>query len=115
MLRLKTSAASSTNGELEKAGDSRASRGEGKVLRVRIYTPPAFKVLKVIAFPGKRGGGGGQLPPLPPPPPPPGYATDGGYLACRRVEESREGCLHQGSRKSGVLAEAELGRGRKDR
>ena len=37
---------------------------------VRIYTPPAFKVLKVIAFPGKRGGGGGQFPPLPPPPPP---------------------------------------------
>ena len=32
----------------------------------------------------------------------------GGYLACRRAEGSREGCLHQGSRKSGVLAEAEL-------
>ena len=39
----------------------------------------------------------------------------GGYLACRRAEGSREGCLHQGSRKSGVLAEAELGRGGKDR
>ena len=39
----------------------------------------------------------------------------GGYLACRRAVGSREGCLHQGSRKSGVLAEAELGRGRKDR
>ena len=37
----------------------------------------------------------------------------GGYLACRRAEGSREGCLHQGSRKSGVLAEAELGRGGK--
>ena len=31
----------------EKAGDS---RGEGKVLRVLIYTPPAFKVLKITAF-----------------------------------------------------------------
>ena len=39
----------------------------------------------------------------------------GGYLACRRAAGSREGCLHQGSRKSGVLAEAELGRGREDR
>ena len=39
----------------------------------------------------------------------------GGYLVCRRAAGSREGCLHQGSRKSGVLAEAELGRGRKER
>ena len=56
MLRLKTSAASSTNGELEKAGDSRASRGEGKVLRVRIYTPPAFKVLKKLLLFLEKGG-----------------------------------------------------------
>ena len=39
----------------------------------------------------------------------------GEYLVCGRAEGSREGCLHQGSRKSGVLAEAELGRCRKDR
>ena len=58
ILHLKTSATSRTNGEWEKAGDSRASRGEGKVLRVRIYTPPTFKVVKVSAFPGKKGGGG---------------------------------------------------------
>ena len=71
MLRLKTSATSPTNSEWEKAGDFRVSRGEGKGLRVRRYTPPAFKVrVQVFAFPGKREGGGN----CPPCPPPPGYA-----------------------------------------
>ena len=85
MLRLKTSATSHTNGEWEKAGDSRASRGEGKVLRVRIYTPA---VLKVIAFPGKRGG---QLPPLPLP----GYAPAVATAVCalsREAAFTREVC-----------------------
>ena len=49
MLPLKTSATSPMNGEWEKAGDSRASRSEGKGLHVRIYTPPAFKVLEAFS------------------------------------------------------------------
>ena len=49
ILRLKATA---TNGEWEKAGDSRAyiyaSRGEGEGARERTYMPPALKVLTIL-------------------------------------------------------------------
>ena len=54
MLRLKTCATS-------REWETRASRGEGKVLRVRIYTPPALK--KLLLFLEK----GGAIAPFAPP------------------------------------------------